>query len=82
MTREEGMARILKVMRDVFDTDHLQYEDGLAPGAIAGWDSLKHVRLMVALETEFGIRFTSGEVDDLENAGQMLEVIVLRSSAA
>jgi acyl carrier protein len=80
MSREEGAARLIEVMRDVFDVDDLEYRDTLVADDVEGWDSLSHVRFLVAVEMHFGFRFTSSEIDGFKNAGEMLDVIVRRAT--
>ena len=82
MNRQESVSRLVAVMRDVFDEDDIQYDDSLAVGHVAGWDSLSHVRFLRAVEKEFGLYFTSGEVDAFKSAGDVLNAIVLRSLPA
>lgn len=81
MNRPEAAARLLAVMRDVFDEDNIQYDDNLAVGDVSGWDSLSHVRFLRAVEKQFGVYFTSREVDVLKSAGDVLNAIILRSVA-
>jgi len=81
MSREEGAARLTAIMRDVFDIDDLQYSDALKANDVEGWDSLTHVRFLVAVEKEFGFRFTSSEIDGFKNVGEVLDVIVRRATA-
>ena len=81
MSREEGAARLTEIMRDVFDIDDLQYSDSLKADALEGWDSLSHVRFLVAVEREFGFRFTSSEIDGFKNVGEVLDVIVRRATS-
>ena len=81
MSREEGAARLTEVMRNVFDIDDLQYRDSLKADDVEGWDSLSHVRFLVAVEEEFGFRFTSGEIDGFKNVGEVLDVIVRRAKS-
>lgn len=80
MTREEALTRVTTVMREVFDRDDLQFSDCLAPGSPDAWDSLSHIRLLRALEQEFGLRFTSEDLDDLDNSAEILDVVMRRSS--
>jgi acyl carrier protein len=80
MQREEAAARLTQIMRDVFDEDELEYRDSLTAGDVEGWDSLSHVRFLVAVEKGFGFRFTSGEIDGFKNVGEVLEVIVRRAT--
>ena len=80
MLREEAAARLQEVMRDILDDDELEYRDDLTADDVEGWDSLSHVRFLVAVERAFGFRFTSGEIDSFKNVGEMLNVIVQRAT--
>jgi acyl carrier protein len=80
MSREEGAARLTEIMRDVFDTDDVEYKDTLKADDVEGWDSLSHVRFLVAVEKNFGFRFTSSEIDGFKNVGEVLDVIVRRAT--
>jgi acyl carrier protein len=80
MLREEGAIRLTEIMRNIFDEDDVEYRDSLTADDVEGWDSLSHVRFMVAVENSFGLRFTSGEMDSFKNAGELLDVIVRRAT--
>lgn len=81
MNRDEGAIRLTIIMRDIFDSDDLQYRDGLTINSIPGWDSLGHMRFLNAVEKDFGVEFTSGEIDTFENAGSVLDAILLREGS-
>jgi short-subunit dehydrogenase/acyl dehydratase len=36
-------------------------------GVTAGWDSLKHIEIILSIETELGLRFTSAEIETTHN---------------
>ena len=80
MTRSEGATRLLGIMRDVFDSEDLQYDDHLTAGKVEAWDSLSHFRFLVAVEKEFGFRFTSGEIDGLKNVGEVMDIVMQRGA--
>lgn len=42
---------------------------------VPGWDSLNHVRILIAVEKEFGIRFRSLEVIRLSNIGALQALV-------
>jgi len=48
---------------------------------VPGWDSLKHVALLAAVEREFGVRFKTLEVMRLQNVGE-LDALVRKKLAA
>jgi len=80
MTRDEGSVRLIKVMQKVFDADDLQYDDKLTADDIEEWDSMSHIRFLMAVEKEFGFRFTSDEIDAFKNVGEVLDVAVQRAA--
>ena len=61
------------VFKAVFgpQVSHLTAED--SPGTIARWDSLNHVVLMLALESEFGVEFDADEMANLVSVGAIQE---------
>jgi acyl carrier protein len=42
---------------------------------VPAWDSLSHITLIVAVEREFGIRFTTAEVAALMNVGDLADLV-------
>ncbi|WP_026046858.1 acyl carrier protein [Sphingomonas sp. PAMC 26621] len=80
MTREDVISKLVIVMEDVFDLDDLDYADNLTAGDIPEWDSLSHVRLMVAVERAFAIRFTSSEIEDFKVLGDLVTAIAAKAA--
>jgi acyl carrier protein len=69
------LEEVQEIFRDVFDDEELTITNGTGSGDIEDWDSLSHIRLIVALEKHFSIKFAFGELNDLKNVGEMLELI-------
>lgn len=76
MTREEVFERLNKVFRDVFDDDDIIVTETTTSGDIDDWDSLEHINLVAAVEQEFGIKFTMGQVVTMKNVGEMVDIIL------
>ena len=57
--------RIKQVMASVFEIKVSRIDEKSSPETIATWDSLSHMKLIIALEEEFGIRFNDDEVVEL-----------------
>jgi len=68
-------TRLTAIFRDIFDDESLVLRDDLTAEDVENWDSLTHINLIVAIEKEFRIRFTTAEVSGLKNVGE-LEVLV------
>lgn len=67
--------RLQNVFRDVFDDEELVLSESMTAEDVDDWDSLTHIQLMVAVETEFDIRFSTVEVQRLKNVGDLLSLI-------
>jgi acyl carrier protein len=69
------MLRVTDVFRDVFEDDGLEITRQTNAADVSGWDSLMHVRLMLAIEKAFGVRFASSEVASMQQVGDLLDAL-------
>ena len=76
MTREEVFERLNKVFRDVFDDDDITVTETTTSADIDDWDSLEHINLVAAVEQEFCMKFTMGQVVTMKNVGEMVDIIL------
>lgn len=76
MTRKEVFERLNKVFRDVFDDDDITVTETTTSADIDDWDSLEHINLVAAVEQEFGMKFTMGQVVTMKNVGEMVDIIL------
>ena len=78
MDRKEVFERITRIFREEFDDDTLIIQDETNAEDIEDWDSLAHVELVLAMEHEFGMKFNIKEVGELQNVGEMADLILNR----
>ncbi len=76
MSREEVFERLNEVFRDVFDDESIEVNENTTSADIEDWDSLEHISLMSAVEQEFGIRFSMGQIQSMKNVGEMVNIIL------
>ncbi len=76
MGREEVFEQLNEVFRDVFDDESITVDENTTADDIEGWDSLEHINLIAAVETEFGVRFSMGQVVSMKNVGEMVDIIM------
>lgn len=79
MTREQVYKELNGIFQDVFDDDSITVNDETTADDIEDWDSLENINLVVAVEEQFGIKFTMGEVNGMKNVGEMVDIIVERA---
>ena len=75
MSPEEIYDRLTPIFYDIFDDDDIEVSAELCADDVEEWDSLSHIRLIVAVERSMGIRFSSAEITNLENVGQFVGLI-------
>lgn len=69
------LQKVNDVFQDVFDADDLSITRETTAADVEGWDSLMHVRLILALEKAFNVRFSSAEVASLGNVGELVDLV-------
>ena len=77
MNNDNILLRIQQIFRDVFDMPTLDITSNTSSDDIETWDSLNHMRLVIALELEFNLKFSSLDVAELTNVGDL--VILIKS---
>ena len=63
--------KLTEIFRSVFDDDKLDVKPSLSARDLNGWDSLRNIRLMLAIEKSFRVRFTASEIGKLESVGDL-----------
>ena len=63
--------RLKKVILRELDLDEFTIEDSTTANMVPGWDSLSHVRIIAAIEAEYGVRFRTVEVLRMRKAGDL-----------
>lgn len=75
MERTDLIDGINTIFREVFDDDVLVVTPEMTAVDIKGWDSLSHIRLIVAHEIKFGVKFKTTELSDLKNVGNFIDLL-------
>lgn len=79
MNELDLLPRVQDIMADTFDEDDLVVTPETTATDVEEWDSLSHIRLMVAIERAFGIKFSNAEIEGLENVGDLLKAIAAKT---
>lgn len=71
MNEEEVWERLGLVFEDVFG-EPVALTPSTSAADVYGWDSVRNVELMVAVEYAFEARFTTGELAGFRNVGELV----------
>jgi acyl carrier protein len=71
----EILEQLQPIFRDVLDDQNLVISRDSNARNVEGWDSLAHINLIASIEEELHVRFALGELQDLQNVGDMIDLI-------
>jgi len=80
MTTPTIYDRLTALLRDIFDDEDLVATPELTADDVDEWDSLAHVRLVLAVEKAFGVKFSAAEVSRLKNVGEFASLIEAKTA--
>ena len=76
------MTTLTEILRDIFEDPDLQVTPETTAKEVPGWDSMAQVKVLMAVEEEFGMRFSSREMSKLRNVGEMTAAIARHTGEA
>ncbi|MEO8583296.1 MAG: acyl carrier protein [Flavitalea sp.] len=72
-------AGILKtingIFTDVLDNDDIVLTDKTTAADVQDWDSLNHIQLIVAIEKKFKIKFSTTDIHQFKNVGDLVDAV-------
>ena len=68
-------GQIKNIISAVFEIPEEKIKDDFSTDTIESWDSLKHVKLIVALEEEFNVIFSDDDIIELNNMKNIFRVL-------
>jgi acyl carrier protein len=69
------------IFRDVFFEDDLILSPETTAEDVDGWDSLTHIRLILAVSKAFDVKFSASEIGNLKNVGEFAGLIEKKMTA-
>ena len=76
MTREAVLETLNGGFLDVVEDGSITVNDSTTSEDMEEWDSLEHINLIAAVEQEFGMKFSMGQVVTMKNVGEMADIIL------
>ena len=80
MSQDNIRETLAEIFEDVMDLDAVELAPETTADDIEEWDSLSHVRLIVAVEREWGISFTNTEIESFKCVGDLINAITAKAS--
>jgi acyl carrier protein len=67
--------QLTELFRDLFANDDIVLGPETTAKDVEGWDSFNHISVLVAVETRFGIKMSTREIDKIANIGDLVQLI-------
>ena len=78
MQKEALLPQIQEIFRDVLDDEEVILTESSTAEDVEGWDSLTHIQLIVAIEKQFKVKFTSREILSWKDVGELIDCLALK----
>jgi acyl carrier protein len=75
MDRQFYLQQITNIFKDVLDNEDVVVLESTTSNDIEEWDSLTHIQLIVAIEKHFKLKFSSSEISNWKDVGEMINSI-------
>jgi acyl carrier protein len=75
------LAELQAIFRDVFDQPNLVITRESSASTVEDWDSLTHVNLVTAIEKRYKVKFALGELQDLKDVGDLIDLLTKKLAA-
>jgi len=69
------LGELNMLFREVMENDEIEINYDTVASDIDEWDSINHIYLIVEIEKHFKIKFTTSQILEWKNVGEMVEAI-------
>lgn len=68
-------AQLRQIVQDSLGDDELELHERTTADDVDGWDSLTHINIMVAVESAYGVSFTSEQLGGFRDLGELQDFL-------
>jgi acyl carrier protein len=72
MTIQEILTAFTRILRDLLLDDSIELTLETRREDVPNWDSFNYINFIVAVETEFGIKFKIADIESFANVGAIV----------
>ena len=75
---DDVLDRLTEVFRVTFGDETIVLDPAMTADDVEAWDSVTHITLIYAIEDEFGIKFSTRDLEGLACVGDLIDVVTRR----
>ena len=72
---DQTRSRALRTVSRIMGVPAEMLSEASSPDSVESWDSLRHMSMVLALEEEFGVRFSDEQIMALSSIGAILTTL-------
>ena len=69
------ISKVQDIFRDIFGDETIVIDMSTDADDIDGWDSLKHISILEAVQDEFDIKLSLDEMIELTDVGKIIDAV-------
>lgn len=71
----EKLKKIKEIFLEILENDELAFDENFSMQTCPDWDSVVTVQVVMAVEAEFGVKFSTDEVANMKSVSDILRKI-------
>ncbi len=80
LSAQDILDQLQPIFEEVLEQPGLTVTRSSTALTTPNWDSLSHIELIEAIQSHFKVKFGLGELQDLKNVGDLVDLIVEKKS--
>lgn len=67
--------KLLNIFREIFNDPDLVVNESTTAAEVRGWDSFNHMNLIMTIEEEFSVSFSTKEIGQMTRVGDLVQLL-------
>ena len=67
--------KIKEILATILEIDQSEVNNETNPDTVSNWDSLSHMKIVFAIEEEYGVEFSDDQIIQLTDVGKIISCI-------
>lgn len=67
--------KLLNIFREIFNDPDLVVNENTTAAEVRGWDSFNHMNLIMTIEEEFSVSFSTKEIGQMTRVGDLVQLL-------
>ena len=74
--RKEYLKSLEKIFKKVFNNERLTLKENTTTKSIKKWDSLNHIKLILACEKFYKIKFNINDINKIDSVNKIINLLI------